>query len=242
MGRRTKAQISAEFHKRNTLELDNAQAKRNMTAYLKYHDAHTLRRNVCNKAYDKGHTVSKGRVALDSKDMLEAARWQKEKKVPKRSVQGESTDYDTEGDDYIKEVLATLPPLAQKPKPPAKSSGAGPQQSPTPPPPQVEQAPLGRKALHTMPPPSVAGPAKQSADPIRAVLQVAQTNLDRQKARQEKLDAERPGTAPPGIASAKSRVGTPSLEELKTVQEVLDQTASLVPAESLTVRVITPPG
>ncbi|MCP4603203.1 MAG: hypothetical protein GY847_22260, partial [Proteobacteria bacterium] len=94
-----KAQISDEFHERNKLVRDNKQVNENLRIYLKYHDDHTLRWNARNSLYNKGQAVASGRAQSMSKDELEMKRRGPEKKVPKRSMQGEDTDYDTEGDE-----------------------------------------------------------------------------------------------------------------------------------------------
>ncbi len=171
-GRHMKSEIADEFHKRNNLERDNKRAQENEWIYLKYHHDHVLRRNACNKLYNVGKAVASGRAQSMSKDELEMKRRGPDKKVLMCSAQGESTDYDMEGDDNMKKVLAKLPPLPASPpamsttsQPPA-TSRAGPQESPTPPPTQAEQVLLSRKAIHKMPPPSEAGQAKSSKEPL----------------------------------------------------------------------------
>ncbi len=96
---------------------------------------------------------------------MELKKRGKDKVVPKRSAQGDSTDYDTEADEQMKKVLAKLPPL---PVQPTKTP------TPSPPPSRVEQAPLSRKAIHGTPPASEAEQAKTPISPsVQAVFDEA---------------------------------------------------------------------
>ncbi len=146
----TKAEIADEFHARNALEWDDMKARHNQSVYQKYHDTHMLRQLARNRVFDQGKAIAQGRAYSLSKNQLEKKNRGEEEKVPQRSAQGDSSDYDTEGDDNMQKVLATLPPLPALPlapsttsQPPATGSRAGPQESPLPPPSKVEQASLG---------------------------------------------------------------------------------------------------
>ncbi len=209
-----------------------------------------LRRNVRNKAFDGGRMVAKSSVAhSESKNRLERVRLGTEKKIPPCSVQGENSDYDTEGDEQIQKVLATLPPLASSSttsQPPATGSGAG-QQPPPPWPSKAGLASLSQQAIHKTPPPSVSEQAKEPTlsssvakffDDHKAL---EQKGGEQKKAKAAAEAAARPAMAPPGMASVTSRIGTPSPQELEVVQEVLDRTASQVPAESPSLCVVTTP-
>ncbi len=99
--------------------------------------------------------------------------------MPKRSTQGDSTDYDTEADEQMKEVLATLPPLPVQPTTTP---------TPSPPPSRVEQVPLSRKAIHGTPLASEAEQAKTPLSPnVQAVLDEAKRlEIQREEAKKKK--------------------------------------------------------
>ncbi len=146
VNRRTKAQINEDFQKRNWLMRDNEEARQNQRVYQEYHDAHTLRQLARNKVFAKGKLVARGVAYSESKNRLEKVNMGSDRKPWPRSVQGEGSDYDMEGDENIKEVLAKLPPLpvssSMTSQPPATGSGAG-QQEPPPPPSKAGSASLG---------------------------------------------------------------------------------------------------
>ncbi len=82
--------------------------------------------------------------------------------MPEHSANGNSTDYDTETDENMRQMLAEMPPLTtlplapSLPQPPAAGSGAGLQKPPPPPLPppttsRAEQASLSCKAIRTPP-------------------------------------------------------------------------------------------
>ncbi len=96
-----------------------------------------------------GKAVAPGRAYSESKNQLEKKNRGDEGKVPRRSVQGDSSDYDTDGDEKMQPVLAKLPPLpasssahSMTSQPPATGSRAGQQEAPPPLPSKVGQAPL----------------------------------------------------------------------------------------------------
>ncbi len=164
---RMKAEIADEFHKRNKLVQDNMKAQENERVYQKYHDTHALRRLACNKVFNRGKAVTPGQAYLLSKNHLEMKNRGPEGKIPRRSAQGDSTDYDMEGDENMKKVLATLLPLPASPpmtsQPPATGSGACQQEQTSPPPPsKAGQALLSRQGIHETPPSPVVGQAEKT--------------------------------------------------------------------------------
>ncbi len=178
--RRSKAEIAAEFQARNDLEKDNTLAQHNRQIYQRFHDDHNLRRMACNCIFWRGKAVAEGSACYSlSKNQLEKEKQGPKEEVPERSANGDSTDYDTEGDESMHQVLATLPPLTALPlapsisQPPATGSGAGLQKLPLPPTPppttsKAEQASLSHNAIHHTSPASESEQevhAKQSLSP-----------------------------------------------------------------------------
>ncbi len=111
--------------------------------------------------------------------------------MPAHSVAGDSTDYDTETDEKMRQVLAEMPPLTtlplapSLPQPPAAGSGAGLQTPP--PPPTTSGALLMRKALHTTPPASDVEQAVRPKQPLLPSVQaVLDTHVRLQKEDEEK--------------------------------------------------------
>ncbi|MCP4548475.1 MAG: hypothetical protein GY835_18615 [bacterium] len=165
--RRTKAEIADEFHERNKLMLDNKQAMENRRIYQKHHDTHSLRRTACNKVFERGKLVSPGIAYSESKNRLERANLGSDREPPRRSAQGENSDYDTDADEKMQKVMAMLPPLPASSSMtlqlPATESGAGKRgQTPLPPPSQAGSASLGRQGIHKTPPPPAGGQAMKS--------------------------------------------------------------------------------
>ncbi len=264
-GRRSKAEIAAEFWARNALEQNDTLARHNRLIYQKFHDDHNLRWTKCSSIFWRGKVVADSQPFYSlSKNQLEKEKWGPKEEVPERSMNGDSTDYDTEGDESMKKVLETLPPLTALPlapsisQLPATGSGAGLQKPPLPPTPlpttsKAEQASLSRKAIHRTPPASESEQevrAKQSLSPsIQALFdrqekQEAEQKkvAEKKKKRQVVLEAEKPGTALPGMAPAKPGAGAAiSEEQLQVVQDTLDATKGLVPLDALQIPRITPP-
>ncbi len=228
----------------------------NRWIYQRYHDDHAVRWNAHNHVFWRGNAVAEGsRCYSLSKNQLEEEKRGPKQEVPPRSAQGDSTDYDTECDENMKQVLATLPSLTTLPlapsvsQPPATDSGAGLQKLPPPktPPPttsKAEQAPLSHKAIHHMPLASEAEQAERSKESwspgVKAVFNEAEKREAEQKkkveARKKKQvvsEADRPLTVPPELAPAKPGAGVMiSAEQLQVVQETLDATQSLVPSDA----------
>ncbi len=186
---RTKAKINAEFPARNKLEMDNAKAQHNRQIYQRYTDEHKLRRKERLSIYWRGQALSRGhRCYALTKNQLEVAKRGPDKVVPTHSCDGDSTDYDTEADEKLHQMLAEMPPLTtlplapSLPQPPATGSEAG-QQIPLPPPPPppalptssgTGQAPLLRKAIHTPP----ASEVEQAVRPRQPVSPSVQSFMD----------------------------------------------------------------
>ncbi len=257
-GQHSKAEIAEEFHARNALEWNNMKAWYNQSIYQKYHDNHVLRWLARNSLFNRNKAIAAGSRAYSlSKNQLEKKNQGLEEKVPDRSAQGDSTDYDMEGDENMQKVLAILPPLtalplapSMTPQPPATSSRAGLQEPP--PPSKEEQASLSHKGIHYMPPASDAGQAERLKEKllspsVQAVFDeqkkwdAAKTKADTKKKRQAAPEAGRPVTVLPGLAPTTSgaEAPTPSAEQLKAIQETLDDTEHLVPADSPAIHVLT---
>ncbi|MCP4545417.1 MAG: hypothetical protein GY835_02985, partial [bacterium] len=77
--------------------------------------------------YKQNWTVATGSIAHSlSKNQLEEINRGPNGEVPDRSADGYSTDYDSEGDEDMEQILASMPPLpAQSLMPPTTDSGAG---------------------------------------------------------------------------------------------------------------------
>ncbi len=159
------------------------------------------------------------------------------KNVLCHSIQGDSTDYDMEGDTRMQEMLAEMPPLAvlplalSLPQLPAAASGAGQQLLLPPPPPTLPPTTSGagqgllRKALH-MPPASdaeQAGCSKQLLSP--GVQSLLDTHADWQrKAEEQKVQkkkkkegpkkADRPLLVLPGMVPPKPSADPLTAEQI----------------------------
>ncbi|MCP4549154.1 MAG: hypothetical protein GY835_22095, partial [bacterium] len=77
--------------------------------------------------YKQNRTVATGSIAHSlSKNQLEDINRGLTSEIPDRSDDGYSTDYDSEGDEGMELILASMPPLpAQSLVPPTTDSGAG---------------------------------------------------------------------------------------------------------------------
>ncbi len=249
---RSKAEIAAEFWARNDLETGNTLAWHNRQIYQRFYDDHKLRRTARNSIFWRGKAVAEGSPCYSlSKNQLEKHKWRPKEEVPWHSMNGDSTDYDTEADEKMSQVLATLPPLVtlplapSLPQPPATDSGAG-LQAPPPPPPtpsRAEQASLSRKAIHHTPPASESEQevrAKQAWSPSvlapfdqEVKWEAAKKRAEAKKKRPVVPDDEHPVAVPPGMVPAKPGAGALiSDEQLQVVQETLDATQSQVPADA----------
>ncbi len=135
--------------------------------------------------------------------------------MPDHSLHGDSSDYDTEGDEDMQKVLAIMPSLITLPlapsisRPPATGSRSGLQETPPPSlppssPSKIEQVSLSRNTIHSTPPAPKAGQAEKASWSLRAV-----TFFD---------EAE---TAPPGLVPTKSGAGVPMLN-MEQLQAALD--------------------
>ncbi|MCP4676427.1 MAG: hypothetical protein GY854_13125, partial [Deltaproteobacteria bacterium] len=110
MGRCTKAEFAEEFYARNALELSFKLAKHNLNACQKCHAAHQYRRLARNVRYYRNETVNvESGVHSLSKNQLEEANRGPNHEVPDRSMDGYSTDYDSEGDEGMQLVIAPMP-------------------------------------------------------------------------------------------------------------------------------------
>ncbi len=107
-------------------------AKHNLDVYQKCHVIHQYRCLAHNSLYRRNQTVAVGSPAHSlSKNQLEEANRGPNHEVADHSMDGYSTDYDTEGDDDMQQVLALMPSLTALllasffPQPPAINNGAG---------------------------------------------------------------------------------------------------------------------
>ncbi len=169
MGRRSKAEFAEAFYARNALAPSYYTARHHLDAYKKCHDVHQRRRLSRNVRYYRCEPVEVGSWAYSlSKNQLEEANRGPNHEVPDRSMDGNSTDYDSEGDEGMQLVIALMPslmalPLATSfPQPPATGSGAGLQELQLPPtlpstfPSAIGPALLKQDAICIMPPASEA--------------------------------------------------------------------------------------
>ncbi|MCP4545555.1 MAG: hypothetical protein GY835_03680, partial [bacterium] len=127
MGRRSKAELREEFYARNAYVQSFNVAQHNLSAYQKCHVAHQYRRFTQIVMYKQDLTVAAGSVAHSlSKNQLEEINRGPTGEIPDRSDDGYSTDYDSEGDEGMELILASMLPLpAQLLMPPTTDSGAG---------------------------------------------------------------------------------------------------------------------
>ncbi len=230
-GRRSKAEIAAEFRARNALEKNDKQAQYNQEIYARYRDDHAERWRVRNSVFWHSKAVAQGQWCYSlSKNQLEKANREPKGEVPDHSNKGDSTNYDMDGDESMKKLLETLPfviplPLASSLfQPPAIGSIAG-LQEPPPPITKAEQVSLSRKGIHHMPPAAEAGQAECSQKvllpSVKAVLDEAKKReADKKKAEAKKAEVKqkqkRKGveaacllTVLPGLASATSGAEAP---------------------------------
>ncbi len=206
-GQCTKAKIAEEFYARNVLVQNPKLVQHNLDLYQKCHIAHQRRCLACNSLFNQNQTVAVGSAAHSlSKNQLEDANRGLNREVADRSMHGDSTDYDTEGDDDMQQVLAVMPsltalPLASSfPQPPATSSRAGLQELqslPTPPstfPSAIGLALLRHDAMHGMP---LAFEAEQAEKVMQSSGAVLTSDED---------------DAPPGLISSDEEDALPRLE------------------------------
>ncbi len=127
MGRRTKAEFCDEFYKRNAYVRSFFVARDHLRAYQECHVAHQRRRFARIVAYKQDRTVSMGSIAhSSSKNRLEEVNRGLIGEIPGCSDDGYSTDYDSEGDEGMERVLASMPSHPPLPvTPPTTDDGAG---------------------------------------------------------------------------------------------------------------------
>ncbi len=120
MGRRSKAEFAEAFYARQALESSYLLARHHLDTYKKCHDAHQRRRLSRNVRYYRCEPVTVGSWAYSlSKNQLEEANRGPNREVPDRSMNGDSTDYDLEGDEGMELVIASMPSLTALPMAPS---------------------------------------------------------------------------------------------------------------------------
>ncbi|MCP4548692.1 MAG: hypothetical protein GY835_19720, partial [bacterium] len=127
MGRRTKAEFRDEFYKRNAYVRSFFIARDHLRAYQECHVAHQRRCFARIVTYKQDQTVATGSIAHSlSKNQLEEANRGPTGEIPSRSDDGYSTDYDSEGDEGMERILASMPSQPPRPvMPPTTDDGAG---------------------------------------------------------------------------------------------------------------------
>ncbi len=128
--------------------------------------------------YNQNRTVTAGSVAHSlSKNQLEEINRGPNHEVPDRSVDGYSTDYDSEGDEGMELIVASMPSLTawslvpSFPQPPTTDSGAGVHefQPPDPFPSTNEPSPVEWNAFYFRPPALEAEQANKVAQSVEEV-------------------------------------------------------------------------
>ncbi len=95
-------------------------AKHNEQCYHKYYQQQAQRRNVHLERFSWSKALTKGHSCYSSsKNLQELYKHGMHKTPPLHSRDGDSADYDTEGNDHMKEVLAEMPPLTSLPLAPS---------------------------------------------------------------------------------------------------------------------------
>ncbi len=127
MGRRTKAEFREEFYKRNAYIRSFFVAQDNLRAYQECHVMHQCRRFARIVMYKQNRTVATGSISHSlSRNQLEETNRGPTGEIPGCSDDGYSTDYDSEGDEGMERILASMP--SQPPRsvmPPTTDGGAG---------------------------------------------------------------------------------------------------------------------
>ncbi|MCP4600158.1 MAG: hypothetical protein GY847_06420, partial [Proteobacteria bacterium] len=124
MGRHSKGEFQREFYARNACVTSARVMQRNLSAYQQLHVTHQRRRFARIVMYKQNRTVAEGSISHSlSKNQLEDVNRGPTGEIPERSQDGYSTDYDTEGDESMEQMLATMPPLPpQSQTPPTHDS------------------------------------------------------------------------------------------------------------------------
>ncbi len=134
---RVKADIQREFRIQNQHEKNAEVAKYNKNCYRKHKQQQEQKRNACLNIFRRNWAPTPQNPCYSrSKHLQELERC--DTNQPAHSHSGDSTDYNTEGDEQTKKVLAQmplLPPVPALSKAPPAASRAGQQLLPPLPPP-----------------------------------------------------------------------------------------------------------
>ncbi len=188
----------------------------------------------------KGHSCFS-----DSKDLRELNRHGRQA-LP-HSAASDSTDYDAEGNEQMKQVLgqmpALLPPPFLKQALPATSRAGQQQPQPAPPLLQKQQPPPPPMQLPTtstsgmttkllpMPPADEPVHAEKQLSPSVRSLFDTHTELQQKERKKQKM-TERLLMALPGMALPKASAGPCMTAQLEVIQQVLVDTEDQVPADA----------
>ncbi len=130
---RSKDEILAEFRAQNDLEKDAEKVRHNYQIYSRYYQEHARRCKICLEYFKWSRALGEGHPCFfDSKNLQELKKRRLNKIVPHHSAEGDSTDYNTEADTLMQEVLAEMPPLMSRllaPSLPAGKAGPSPKRS-----------------------------------------------------------------------------------------------------------------